>query len=165
MKNSKKHVFKYSCLIIILVVTFASIYFLISNASYENREPKTFTLDNDLFQDDFSYNLDSGLLMENVIKLNLPWSIWSLRDFNFINNNSFVFTLNHYSDLGEKLNNVNQLNIYSNKSYDINELAYNTAYPLVMEDEKTLLFSPLDSNENNTYVFDMENKEIGRAHV
>lgn len=158
MENTKNNLYKYSYLIIILVGIFVSIYILIRSFSYENREPKTIALDNNLFQDDFSNNLESGIQMENVIRLNFPWSIWNLEDFNFINNTSFVFTLNQFSGDEDKLNVMNKLSIYSNQSYDIDELAYNVTNPIIMQDEKTLLFHPI--NSNITHVFDIETKEI-----
>lgn len=158
MKNKKKHVLKYSFLVIILIGIFISIYLPINTLTYRNREPKTFILNNDLFQNDFSYNLESDFQMENVIRLNLPWSLWNLRDFNFINNSSFVFTLKQSSGSGDKSNVMNQLNIDSNQNYDVNELAYMVTSPIVTPDGKTLLFSPIDNN--GTHIFDIEKKEI-----
>lgn len=158
MNRIKNHLYKYSGLIIILLGIFISIYLLLSNFSYENKEPKTITLDNDLFKDDFSQNLNSNLLVENVTKLNLPFSIWDLKGFNFIDNTSFVFTLDQYLEYGMKSNTINQLKIYSNEDYEIDVLAHDVTKPIVMQDKKTLLFSPRYSNE--THEFDIENKEI-----
>ena len=78
------HLYKYSGLIIILLAIFLSIYLLISNFSYENKEPRTITLEKDLFEDDFIHHINSNLMVEKVTKLNLPFPIWDLKSFDFM---------------------------------------------------------------------------------
>lgn len=156
--NKEKDLWRYIRLTVLIGVFVLFLHFFINNISFENRKPKTFILDKDLFRDGVYDGLSGGFQVENVTRLSLPWSIWDLQDLDFINTQSLIFTLDRSLEGGDRLNTINHLRLYNNENYDSTELAHNITNSVFLQDEMTLLFSPI--NSNCTHVYRLDRKMI-----
>ncbi len=158
MKSNKHNLLKYLFLIIIIFGLAISLYTLINNVSYNGRKPKTFTLDNDLFHDDFYSKIESNIQIEDILGISLPWNVWDLRDISFINSSSILLTITQYYQDKEEFTSVNQVSIDRDGQYDIENLAYDLPNQVAIPADEKLIYSSVDGGF--TEILDISGRTI-----